>query len=119
MANICRNEHSTRLVATERWKNCQSGHYWNNKVLQSKSEAGSPQFNILAKTVKCTLSLSHGNSDNEQSISLNKKTLAKERTGLSITTLNGLRATEDGIRSTGGLSNVIITKRMLSSLKGA
>ena len=34
-------------------------------------------------------------------------------------TLNGLRATEDGIRSTGRVSNVIITKSMLSSAKGS
>ena len=58
-------------------------HYWN-KVLQSKSAIGSPYFNILAKTVKCELSLSHGNSDNEQSLSQNKKTLTKERTGLQL-----------------------------------
>ena len=98
-------------------KTARVDHYWN-KVLQSKSAVGSPQFNILAKTVKCALSLSHANSDNEQSLSQNKKTLTKERTGLSITILNGSRATEDGIRSTGRLSNVIIIKSMLFSVKG-
>ena len=51
------------------------------------------------------------------SLSQHNKTLTKERTGLSITTLNSLRATEDGIRGTGGLSNV--TKSMLSSVKGS
>ena len=33
-----------------------------------------------------------------------KKTLTKDRTKLSIVTLNGLRATEDGIKNMGGLS---------------
>ena len=32
-------------------------------------------------------------------LSVNKKTLTKERASLSTTTLNGLRATEDGIKS--------------------
>ena len=62
-------------------KTARVDHYWT-KVLQSKSAVGSPQFNILAKTVKCALSLSYGNSDNEQSLSQNKKPLTKERTDL-------------------------------------
>ena len=67
--------------------------------------------------MKCALSLSHGNADNERSLSVNKKTLSKERTSLSITTLNDLRATEDGIRNMDGLSNVSVSKNMLSSVK--
>ena len=49
-----------------------------------------PKFSVLAKTVKCALGLSHGNADNERSLPVNKKTLSKERSGLSIVTLNGL-----------------------------
>ena len=49
-------------------KTARVDHYWN-KVLQSKSAVGSPQFKILAKTDKCALSLSHGNPDYEQSLS--------------------------------------------------
>ena len=74
---------------------------------------------MLAKTVKCALGLSHGNTDNERSLSVNKKTLSKERSGLSIVTLNGLQATDDGIGIVNGLSKIVVTKEMLSSVKGS
>ena len=64
-------------------------HLWN-QVLQLKTPLGSQKFSVLAKTVKCALGLSQGNADNESSLSVNKKTLSKERSGLSIVTLNGL-----------------------------
>ena len=70
---------------------------------------GSQKFSVLAKTVKCALGLSHGNADNEGSLSVNKKTLSKERSGLSIVTLNGLGAIDDGIRNVNGLSNIPVT----------
>ena len=53
-------------------------HYWH-KVLQLKTSLGKQKFDVLVKTVKCALSLSHGNADNERSLSVNKKTLTKER----------------------------------------
>ena len=58
---------------------------------------GSQKFSVLGKVIKCALSLSHGNADNERSLSINKNTLSKERSSLSITALNGLRAVEDGV----------------------
>ena len=91
-------------------------HYWN-KVLQLKTQLGSQRFSVLAKAVKCALTLSHGNADNERSLSVNKKTLTKERASLSTTTLNGMRATEDGIKSMNGLSNISVTKAMLCCVK--
>ena len=63
------------------------------------------------------LVLSHGNADNERSLSVNKKTLTKERSNLSIITLNGLRAREDGVKSLNGLSHITVTKDMLSYVK--
>ena len=42
-------------------------HYWH-KVLQLKTPLGKRKFDVLAKTVKCALSLSHGNADNERSV---------------------------------------------------
>ena len=93
-----------------------SDNYWD-KVLKLKSVVGSQRFCVLTKVIKCALSLSHGSADDERSLSVNKKILSKERTSLSITTLNGLRATEDGIRNMDGLSNVNVSKNMLSSVK--
>ena len=91
-------------------------HYWH-KVLQLKTPLGKRKFDFLAKTVKCALSLSHGNADNERSLSVNKKTLMKERSNLSTITLNGLRATEDSVKSLNGLSHITVTKDMLSCVK--
>ena len=39
--------------------------YWN-KVLKLKSVSGSQKFSMLGKVIKCALSLSHGNADNEE-----------------------------------------------------
>ena len=80
--------------------------------LQLKTPLGKRKFDALAKTVKCALSLSHGNADNERSLSVNKKILTKERSNLSTITLNGLRATEDGVKSLNGLSHITVTKDM-------
>ena len=81
-----------------------------------KIVVGSQSFCVLTKVIKCALSLSHGNAGNERSLPVNKK-LSKERTGLSITTLNGLRVTKYGVRNMDGLSNVNVNKNMLSSVK--
>ena len=86
--------------------------YWS-KVLKLKSVSGSQKFSMLGKVIKCALSLSHGNADNERSLSINKNTLSKERSSLSITALNGLRAVEDGVR------NVAVNKGMLVSVKSS
>ena len=91
-------------------------HYWN-KILQLKTQLGSQRFSVLAKAVKCALTLSHGNADNDGSLSVSKKTLTKERASLSTTTLNGLRVTEDGIKIMNGLSNISVTKAMLCCVK--
>ena len=65
------------------------GQHWNH-VLQLKTPLGSQKFSVLAKIVKCALGLFHGNADSERNLSVNKKALSKERSGLSIVTLNGL-----------------------------
>ena len=52
-------------------------HYWH-KVIQLKTPLGKQKFDVLAKTVKCAPSLSHGNADNERSVSVNKKTYQRK-----------------------------------------
>ena len=49
--------------------------YWS-KVLKLKSVSVSQKFSVLGKVIKCALSLSHGNTDNERSLSINKNTLS-------------------------------------------
>ena len=89
--------------------------YWS-KVLKLKSVSGSQKFSVLGTVIKCALSLSNGNADNERNLSINKNTLSKERSSLSFTALNGLRAVADGVRNKGGLSNVAVNKGMLVSV---
>ena len=74
---------------------------------------------MLGKVIKCALNLSHGNADNERSLSIHKNPLSKKRSSLSITALNGLRAVDDGVRNEGGLSNVAVNKGMLVSVKSS
>ena len=45
--------------------------------------------------------------------------MSKERSSLSITALNGLRAVEDGVRNEGGLGNLAVNKGMLVSVKSS
>ena len=45
--------------------------------------------------------------------------MSKERSSLSITALNGLRAVEDGVRNEGGLSNIAVNKSMLVLVKSS
>ena len=92
--------------------------YWS-KVLKLKSVSGSQKFSVLGNMIKCALSLSHGNADSERSLSINKNTLSKERSSMSITALNGLSLVEDGVRNEGGLSNVAVNKGMLVLVKSS
>ena len=91
--------------------------YWS-EVLKLKSVSGSQKC-VLGKVIKYVLSLSHGNADNKRSLSINKNTLSNERSSLSITALNGLRAVEDGVKNEGGLSSLAVNKGMLVSVKSS
>ena len=86
-------------------------------MLKLKTVSGSQKFIVLGKVIKFALSLYHGNADSERNLSINKNTLSKERSSLSITALNGLRAVEDGARNEGGLSNEAVNKGMLVSVR--
>ena len=111
-------EFMLRLIFQKDGSAVRVDQYWS-KVLKLKIVSGSQKFSMLGKVIKCALSLSHGNADNERSLSINKNTLSKERSSLSITALNGLRAVEDGVRNEGGLSNVAVNKGMLVSVKNS
>ena len=87
---------------------------WSWKVYQEVKNSV-----CLERWSKCALSLSDGNSDNERSFLINTNTLSKERSSLSITALNGLRAVENGVRNEGRLSNVAVNKGMLVSVKSS
>ena len=47
--------------------------HYSDKVLQLKDALGRERFCVLAKVIKCAISLSHGHADTERSLSVNKK----------------------------------------------
>jgi len=57
-------------------------HYWKN-VFQLRNSSGQPNFVKLQKFIPCLLTISHGNTDVERSLSHNKNVLTSERSSLS------------------------------------
>ena len=72
-------------------------HYWKH-VLSIKNSSGNVKFVVLGKLVKSLLSLSHGNGDVESDLSENEMFVTDDRSSLNIATINGLRATKEGVR---------------------
>ena len=95
-------------------------HYWR-KVLALKSHIGGEKYVGLAKLIKCTLALSHGNADAERGFSENAFLVSDERSLLNDASINGLRATRDGIKffGDGKVHQVSITKDLLESVRRA
>ena len=86
-------------------------HYWRN-VFKLKTLSGACKYPLLAKLVKSVLSLHHGNSAVERSLSDNKNTVTADRTELLDETIIGLRRMKEYARSKGGAHNIIVTQRM-------
>ena len=71
-------------------------YHWSN-VLDKKTKSGQPSYHVLPKVIKSVLTLAHGNSDVDRSLSDNKNTVNLERTGLGIHTISGLRMAKDEV----------------------
>jgi hypothetical protein len=95
-------------------------YYWKN-VFTLKTSNGTDKFISLAKLVKCALALSHGNADVERGFSENAFLLTDDRSLLSDASINGLRATRDGVAffGNGKPHEVPITKCLLDSVRDA
>ena len=74
------------------------------------------KYPLLAKLVKSVLSLHHGNSAVEPSLSNSKITVTTDRTELLDKTIISLCRIKEYARSKGGAHNVIVTPRMAQSL---
>lgn len=75
--------------------------YWYH-IFSTTTTIGTPQYVTLTKLIKCLLSLSHGNSDVERGFSQNNHLVSNERSSLNESSINGLRATNDGVKFFGG-----------------
>ena len=72
-------------------------HYWR-EVFKLKNTMGEKKYTLLEKVVKATIVLSHRNSDVGRSFSESDHTVTSERNRLSETSINSIRATEDGMK---------------------
>lgn len=95
-------------------------HYWK-RVFTLKTSFGTDKFIVLPKLVKCVLALSHGNADVERGFSENSFLLKDDRSLLSDASINGLRATRDGVKffGNGKPHEVKITKALVDSVREA
>jgi len=91
-------------------------HYWSH-VLSIKSASGELKYPHLRKLVLTCLCLPYGNADVERSLSINKKLLTPERSLLSEESVNGLRLTRDEISMYKNISNIHISKDLLSHVR--
>lgn len=72
-------------------------YYWKS-VFAIRNGSGNQKYVLLGKLIKSLLSLSHGNGDIETDLSENEVFVTDERSSMNIATINGLRATKEGIR---------------------
>jgi hypothetical protein len=72
-------------------------YYWKH-IFAMKNSSGGTKYLILSKLVKSILSLSHGNADVERGFSENASLVTDDRSSLSNTSINGLRATKDAVK---------------------
>ena len=88
--------------------------YWY-QVLSTTTSHGAPQYVTLTKLVKCLLSLSHGNSDVERGFSQNNNLVSDDRASLNESSINGLRATNAGIKFFGDGKTHMVSIRLIYS----
>ena len=87
-------------------------HFWR-KVDDLKDVMGERKFPSIMKVVKAALILGHGNAEVERGFSESGKSVTDERVRLSEASVNGIRATNDGLKAFKGPGSVPITKQLL------
>ena len=95
-------------------------YYWS-KMLSLTTVSGLPKYPTLSKIVKNIRIIAHGNSDIEWGFSINEHSVTKNRTLLSLSSINGLRSMWDEIKIFGSdLSHrVPITIDMIRAVQKA
>ena len=67
--------------------------------------------------IKSVLTLAHGNGDVERSLSGNKNTVNKKRTGLGIHTINGLRMAKDEVNQVNEVHHLNLSNKQIRLVK--
>ena len=87
-------------------------HFWR-KVDDLKDAMGERKFPSIMKVVKTALILGHGNAAVERGFSESGQSVTADRVCLSEASINGIRATTDGLKAFKGPGSVPITKQLL------
>ena len=87
-------------------------HYWK-KVDDLKDAMGEKKFPSVMKVVKTALVLGHGNAEVERGFSESGKSVTDARIRLSEASIDGIRATTDGLKAFKGPGAVPVTKQLL------
>ena len=92
--------------------------YWS-KIFSMTTNVGLPKYPTMTKVIKNALIISHGNSDVERGFSTNEHIVTENRTHLSASSINGIRATWDAVNFLGfGSSHKVpIKAEMISAVQ--
>ena len=87
-------------------------HFWR-KVDELKYSTGERKFPSIIKVVNTALVLGHGNAEVERVFSESGKSVTDDGIRLSEASINGIRATSDGLKTFKCPGSVPITKQLL------
>ena len=92
--------------------------FWS-KVLSATNTLGAPKYEKLSKVLKYVLVLPHGNADVERGFSVNSSVVTEDRPQLTELTISSLRFVKDYVKNCGSVTNVVISKDMITAARGA
>ena len=87
-------------------------HFWR-KVDELKDSTGKRKYPSMMKVVKTALVLGHGNAEVKRGFSESGESVTDDRVHLSEASINGIRATSDGLKAFKLPGSVPITKQPL------
>ena len=93
-------------------------HFWR-KVDELKDSTGEKKYPSIMKVVKTALVLGHGNAEVERVFSENAKSVTDDGIHLSEASINGIRATSDGLKTFKCPGSLPITKELLQQGRSA
>ena len=74
---------------------------------------GEKKFPTIMNVIKTAIVLGHGNAEVERGFSESGKSVTNDRVRLSESSINGIRATSDGLKAFNGPGSVPITSQLL------
>ena len=93
-------------------------YFWS-KVDAIRDIAGETKFPLLMQVVKATIMLGHENAEVERRFSESGKSVTQERVCPTEASVDGIRATNDGLRPFSSPASVPITKKFLQMGRAA